>query len=230
MAEDEELKPLYDNAITDPVSKRTARKWARVEKRLQRYEERPDIRERRELFEDHRNFPNLPGMHMSWRLAGQGSWGLTADSNDVVSASGSRKGVLTSQGRTYVWRRVDERGFWDAGMEELVNTATNAPILRMSGRHWHGEGDTRITLTGKRELQFPVRGSDAFGLMSAIDESGKSLVEYRSVFSKHLSRFKYIAVEAVISPTALTIPNIKLLVAVSSPFLKYYFESSGSGA
>jgi len=47
--------------------------------------------------------------------------------------------------------------------------------------------------------------------------------------SKHQSRFNYAAVEAVISPAALTIPNIELLVAVSSPLLIHYFESSGGG-
>ena len=65
--------------------------------------------------------------------------------------------------------------------------------------------------------------------MSAIDDSGNRLVEYRKVHSKYQSRFEYWAVEAVISPAALAVPNIEMLVAVSSPLLIRYFESSGGG-
>jgi hypothetical protein len=65
--------------------------------------------------------------------------------------------------------------------------------------------------------------------MSAIEEPGKSLVKYRRVGSKQQARFEYWAVEAVISPDALAIPRIELLVAVSSPLLIHYFESGGGG-
>jgi hypothetical protein len=232
MAEDEKLKPPNHSASIDPASKRAARKSKRAAGKLSRYEAKlscyeADVQHSREYLD----FPTLPGRHLSWRKAGRGSWELTADSNGAVSVSTSRRGVLTSQGRTYEWRTVDKQGFWDAGIEELANTATNAAVLRKSGGHWDHKGDTRMSLTGQRELQFPVRDLHdlIYGLMSAIDESGTSLVEYRRVSSKHMSRFKYWAVEAVINPAALMIPSIELLIAVSSPLLIYYFESSGGG-
>jgi len=232
IAEDAERNPANDSEIIGPASKRAARKLSRYEAKLSRFEAKrsrfePDVQHSREYLD----FPTLPGRHLSWRKAGRGSWELIADSNGAVRVSTSRRGMVTSQGRTYVWRTVDKQGFWDAGIEELANTATNAAVLRKSGGHWDHKGDTRITLTGQRELQFPVRGflDVIYGLMSAIDESGISLVEYRRVRSEHMSRFKYWSVEAVINPAALTIPNIDLLIAVSSPLLIHYFESSGGG-
>jgi hypothetical protein len=207
-------RPRLRGDATGSLSKRATKTQLRVE------EYRQDVKDRAD-------FPNLPGKHLSWRRAGRGSWELITDSNSAVSVSASKRDVLTSHGRTYAWRRVDKQGFWDPGIEELANAATHAPVLRKSGSHWDHKGDTRVTLTGQQELQFPVRG--VLGSMSAIDDSGSSLVEYQRVHSKHQSRFEYWAVEAVISPAALAIPNIELLVAVSSPFLIRYFEFSGGG-
>ncbi len=222
-AEDQERKrPTKKSAVIGPLlqgdangslSKRATKKQLRLEEFRQNVKERAD-------------FPNLPGKHLSWRRAGRGSWELT-DSNGAVTVSTSKRDVLTSYGRSYTWRTVDKQGFWDAGIEELANAATHAPVLRKSGSHWDHKSDTRVTLSGQRELQFPVRGP--LGSMSAVDVSGNSLVEYRRVQSKHQSRFEYWAVEAVISTAALTIPNIELLVAVSSPLLIRYFESRGGG-
>jgi DivIVA domain-containing protein len=225
IAEDEERKPPSQPAVNGPgvrgdatgsLSKRATKR------QLQREEFRVHVKE-------WADFPNLPGKHLSWRRAGRGSWELITNPNGAVSVSASKRDVLTAHGRTYAWRTVDKHGFWDAGIEELTNIATNAPVLRKSGGHWDHKGDTRVTLTGQRELQFPVRGISGVGTMSAIDDSGNRLVEYRRMSSKHQSRFTYSAVEAVVSPAALTIPNIELLVAVSSPLLIRYFESSGGG-
>jgi DivIVA domain-containing protein len=225
IAEDEARKPPTQRAVNGPVVRgdATGSLSKRATKRqLEREEFRLHVKEWADL-------PNLPGKHLSWRRAGRGSWELITNSNGAVSVSASKRDVLTSHGRTYAWRTVDKQGFWDSGIEELVNAATNAPVLRKSGSHWDHKGDTRVTLIGQRELHFPVRGFLGAGTMSAIDDSGNSLVEYRRMRSKHQSRFKYAAVEAVISPAALTIPNIELLVAVSSPLLIHYFESSGGG-
>jgi DivIVA domain-containing protein len=224
IAEDADRNPPNDSAIIGPASKRAARKLSRFEAKRSRFES--DVQHSREYLD----FPTLPGRHLSWRKAERGSWELI-DSNGAVRVSTSRRDVVTSQGRTYAWRTVDKQGFWDAGIEELANTVTKAAVLRKSGGHWDHKGDTRITLTGQHEIQFPVRGvlDVIYGLMSAIDESGTSLVEYRRVRSEHMSRFKYWAVEAVINPAAPTIPNIELFIAVSSPLLIHYFESSGGG-
>jgi len=66
--------------------------------------------------------------------------------------------------------------------------------------------------------------------MSAIDESGTSLIEYRLVRSKRQSRFDYFGwTEVTVSPTAQAIPHIDLVIAVSRQFLWNYFQSSKNG-
>jgi hypothetical protein len=181
------------------------------------------------------NFPNLPGDHVSMRRAARGSWELVNDSSGSVSVRCAHKtsvGVphtVTSQGRTYVWRPVAKRkGLASSRVEDLVNLSTNAPVLRMSGLHSNYRAGTRLTLVGQRELRFPVKGYSWRALMSAIDESGNSLIEYRLVPSKRRSLLdRYAWTEAVVSPTALTIPDIEVLVAVSSTFLLGYFQTGG---
>lgn len=183
------------------------------------------------------NFPNLPGQHVSMRKSGRDSWDLVDDADGSVSVQCIHKTSIrvphsvTTQGRTYVWRRVGKRRiFANSRTDDLVDVATNAPVLRMSGLHFNYRAGTRLTLIGQRELQFPVKGHSWRALMSAIDESGNSLIEYRLVPSKGRSLLdQYAWTEAVVSPTALTIPHIELLVAVSSPFLLGYFHTGEGG-
>jgi DivIVA domain-containing protein len=214
------VSPVGDHASASP-SKKAARKRQRLEMRLAMLTR---------FFAEESEFLALPGKHLTWRKAGRGGWELVTDSSGAVSVSVTKRDLVISQGRTYAWRKAGNQKFWDANPnEELVNTATNAPLLRKSGSHWDHKGDTRMALIGHQELQFPVRDLGSFGHMSAIDQCGNILVEYRMVRSKHQSRFQYRAVEAVISPETLTIPNIELLVAVSAPLLISYGESSGGG-
>ena len=69
--------------------------------------------------------------------------------------------------------------------------------------------------------------------MSAIDESGNSLIEYRLVPSKRQSHFdRFGWTEVVVSPTAETMPHIELLISVSRQFLWGFFqlrEKTGGG-
>jgi hypothetical protein len=225
MTEDEELTPTsthgrlyrflhYEVKVPGPPSERAARAmWGdQVEK-------------------DWRDFPNLPGKHLSWRKAGRRCWELVADPNGAVSVRQEanirsvRSHILTSQGRTYRWQRVGGRKFVAASrVADLVNTATNAPVLRLTGVHINGVDGTSVSL-GNREIRFPVRGHKKCALMSAVDDSGNSLVEYRTVPATNNSR----AVEAVINPNALTVPQIELLVAVSTGLLSGYFIKTGTG-
>jgi len=183
------------------------------------------------------NFPNRPGKHLSMRQTGRDSWDLVADSSGTVSARCAHKTsiqvphTVTSDGRTYVWRRVGRRSlFASHKVVDLVDVEANAPVLRMSGFHLNRRAGTRLTLVGQRELRFPVTGRKWRALMSAIDESGNSLIDYRFVPSARPSLLdSYAWTEAVISPTAMTIPHIELLVAVSSPFLHGYFQTTVGG-
>jgi len=192
-----------------------------------------------EVERDWHDFPNLPGKHLSWRKAGRGCWELITDSNGAVSVrredktpsilrnsiSAPRSHIFTSQGRTYGWQRVGKRKIEAAArVTDLVDTATNAPVLRITGHHYNGVDGTTVSLAGQREIRFPVRGHKKCALMSAIDDSGNSLVEYRPVRGTN-----NLAVDAVINPNALTVPHMELLVAVSARLVFGYFIHPGSG-
>jgi hypothetical protein len=60
--------------------------------------------------------------------------------------------------------------------------------------------------------------------MWAVDKSGNHVVGYRSI-----KRQSKRTTEMVITPSALTIPNIHLLVAVSSRLIFDFFKNGGSG-
>ncbi len=186
-----------------------------------------------EVERDWHDFPNLPGKHLSWRKAGRGCWELITDSNGAISVRREtqsklrnamfavpRSYIFTSQGRTYGLQRVDKK----KNVYDLVNNATNAPVLRITGIHYNGGDGTSVSLAGQREIRFPVRGYKKCALMSAMDDAGNSLVEYRPVRGTN-----NLAVDAVINPNALTVPKIELLVAVSARLLFGYFIHPGSG-
>ena len=195
-----------------------------------------------EVERDWHDFPNLPGKHLSWRKAGRGCSELITDSNGAVRVRREAKTplllqshifpspgscIFASQGRTYGWQRVGKRKFEPASrVADLVNTATNAPVLRITGIHHNGVDGTSVSLAGQRVIRFPVRGHKECALMSAMDDSGNSLVEYRGV--RGTNHFN-LAVEAVINPNALTVPQIELLVAVSGGLLSRYFIYRSTG-
>ncbi len=179
------------------------------------------------------NFSTRLGKHLSMRQTGQDSWELVTDSTGLVGTTCAHKAstrvphIVTSQGRTYIWRKVGrKRVLARHRVVDLVDVATNSPVLRMSGLHLNCRAATRLTLVGQCELRFPVTGRKRHALMSAIDESGNSLVDYRLVPSQFGSDAW---TEAVISPKAMTLPHIELLVAVSSPFLLEYFQPDAGG-
>ncbi len=197
-----------------------------------------------EVERDWHDFPNLPGKHMSWRKAGRGCWELITNSNGAVSVRREdrllrttveplpelqmflpRPHIFTSQGRTYGWQRVGKRRIVAASrVADLVNTATNAPVLRITGVHYNGVDGTSVSLADQGEIRFPVRGHNKCALMSAIDDSGNSLVEYRNRDASPLA-----FPDAVINPNALTVPPIELLVAVSARLVWTYFQHPSGG-
>jgi hypothetical protein len=223
MTEYEKLKPLPGSP-----AKRAARKLLSKEVEAERVER------------DWRDFPNLPGRHMSWRKAGRGCWQLIVESNGVVSVRREKKRPrllrfstssvprcysFTSQGQTYGWQRVGKRRMAAGSrVADLVNTATNTPVLRITGVHYNDYAGTLVRLwAGQRSILFPVRSSEKCALMSAVDDSGHSLVEYRR---RHES---LLGVDAVINPNALTVPHIELLVAVTAQLFNGYFSHPSGG-
>jgi hypothetical protein len=66
--------------------------------------------------------------------------------------------------------------------------------------------------------------------MSAIDETGNSLIGYRLVPSAPVRpRLQRLDRDGHQSGCSVTIPHIELVVAVSSPFLLGYFEDAVCG-
>jgi hypothetical protein len=182
-------------------------------------------------------FPNLPGKRFSMRKARRGTYELVDEESGVATAE-CRHTVLrrfprtvTNQGQIFAWRRVGKRQFLaERRVVDLVNDSTNAPVLRLSGIHMDLKAGTTLIMNGQGPLHFSVRGAPSGALMSAIDESGNSLIEYRLVRSKRQSRFDYFGwTEVAVSPTAQAFLHIDLAVAVSRQFLWSYFQSSKKG-
>lgn len=177
-----------------------------------------------------RGFPELPGNHLSLRKSGRTTWEYVNDSTGtvVVSCASSMFARFPSsviyQGRTYEWRRVGNRE-WNVALRvrDLVNVVTNSQVLRRTGIHLDRQAGTKIVLSGT-VFSFPVKGPRSSAVMWAVDKSGNHVVGYRSI--KHQSKR---TTEIVITPGALTIPNIHLLVAVSSRLIFDFFKNGGSG-
>jgi hypothetical protein len=115
---------------------------------------------------------------------------------------------------------------------DLVDVATDAPVLRLYGQHIEGNAGTNVTLTGHGPPHFPVRGLRESALMSAVDASAERLLDYRLVRSKRKGPFDFCGwAEIVVSPTALTFRHIELVIAVSRPLMSNHFkiEPRGSG-
>lgn len=175
-----------------------------------------------------RQFPGLPGTHLTLKKSGWHSWEYENASTGAVEMrceSSSRirfPKSVSYEGRTYAWRRVGKREFMQAArVRDLVDVGTESSVLRRTGRHFDGKARTRI-VTSTTELSFPVKGRRECAVMSAIDGSGSSLIEYRSI--KWNSKWTS---EIAINPEFLTVPQIYLIAAVSSRLIFDFFTSGG---
>jgi hypothetical protein len=188
---------------------------------------------------DWQAFPNLPGKHLAMEKRGRRFYEIVDDSNGEVIAgcTYSRiKMVPTSimyQGGTYKWRRVGRYHVLDKRREtyDFVDVATNVAALRQVGHHHAGGAGATVTLAGYGKLHFRVRGiKPNKSLMSATGESGETLIEYRQDRSRRRSPFdRFGWTEMVLSPAALTISNIDLVIPVSRIFLVTYYLHGGAG-
>jgi hypothetical protein len=175
-------------------------------------------------------FPDLSGKHLHLRKSGWSSWEYTNGTTGLVEMR-CQTGSFTRfpksvsyAGRTYEWRRVGKRKFNQAArVRELINAGTKSPVFRRTGRHFEGRAGTRIVTPGT-EISFPVKGRRQSAVMSAIDGSGNHLIEYRSI--RRNSKW---TTEIVINPEFLTVPQIHLIVAVSSRLIFDFFQTGGGG-
>jgi hypothetical protein len=173
-------------------------------------------------------FPDLPGKHLYLRKTDWHSWEFTNHNADRVEIRCENNAItrfpksVSYQGRTYEWRRIGKRKFMqNARVRDLVNSQTGSPVLRRTGRHFDGRAGTRIVTPGS-EIFFPVKGRRRSAVMSAIDGSGNHLIEYRSI--KWDSK---LTSEIVVNPEFLTVPEIHLIVAVSSRLIFDFFQTGG---
>ena len=80
----------------------------------------------------------------------------------------------------------------------------------------------RITFADGRWLRFLVRGTVASnGIMTAIDQSGRRMVRYK------VARPSGTLVTAVVNPTIELTEELLLAIALSAPYLPWYFVDRG---
>lgn len=116
-------------------------------------------------------------------------------------------------GNAPVWELADHKG---------------SLILRRTGMHFNRKASTCIELADGRTIVLPVTGRQLTeSAMKATDESGNVLVRYRfnpRKFNDHIG-FCRMAVEMLVGTTALSVPNIELLLVLTSECLPLYFRT-----
>ncbi len=175
-------------------------------------------------------FPNLPGTHLSWRRSGIQTFDLVSTGNSVwatVHARGAygskanhRLRIIVN-GRTYSSRRV---GRSKDAKRELVDVSNGRVIFSSTGLHYNNHANTQVVSPGEGSFRFPVRSTRRAGLMSAIDESGKVLAEFRLKNQLVGYGVGLLKVEAVVGSVADSCSNIALLVIFGSPLLPWFFR------
>jgi hypothetical protein len=208
-------------------------------------EDRPAVRKAaaEQAEADWVSFRSLPGEHRCLRKKRGNSWEYIYENTGTVEIRFSSNfssrlpySVFTSrlpssvsyQGSTYEWRRVGKRKLLaNSRVRDLVNVRTGSSVLRKSGVHFGGRTRTKMVL-GEREFTFPIRGEFPHLVMSAVDESGRRMVEYRrtSQIARGWTGLFRPQIDVVLSPQALAIPHIHLLAAVSSRLIWDFLQTA----
>lgn len=117
------------------------------------------------------------------------------------------------------WRVLDIR--------ELVDDA-GMPVLYTSGSHFNLRAHATISFPGQRWLRFPVRGTArGEAIMTAVDEAGNSVVQYRIIPRGFLLRRSI--VEITVHPGWALTDELLLAIAISAPWLNSYFTPKFQG-
>jgi hypothetical protein len=182
-------------------------------------------------------FPDLPGTHLSWSMAQRRTWEIVSKNGDrwatlrpPVDSDGCRVNVKDS---TYVLSedgghvRRTSRKYQSRQVHAIGSNGS--PIMSWTGGHYSGVPGTVLSLADGRRLSFPVRRSGHRTLMSAVEEGGSDvpLITYRLTrgttwLPPSLSLRQIFSVKIVVSPDALSIQDVALLVAVSSHLPWFY--------
>jgi hypothetical protein len=194
-------------------------------------------------------FPSLPGTHLTMEKIGRQNWQLIS-TDGVVWASCDRptftdlKSVISASGWTCRWVQVSKPPMGDVALKaigaiikraddsrDLVEAASNTLVLRVTGHHFNRKANSYLTMSDGTIVRLPVRGwNPKTGMMSAVTESGATLVHYRLNYSRN-SRL-YVnsnnLVEVAVSSLGLSFPGIQFVVAVTCQCLSSYFSSGGT--
>jgi hypothetical protein len=110
-------------------------------------------------------------------------------------------------------------------LRELVDE-TGTPVLYTHGMHFNHRAETCITVPDRRWFEFPVQGRfKAHAIMTAVDQDGTKVAEYR-VPSLHPLRQ---TVEITVQPDRDLTDELVLVIAISAPWLHWYFITPGGG-
>ena len=105
-----------------------------------------------------------------------------------------------------------------------------APVMTWTGGHYGHVAGTNLTLSDAREFSLPVRKSGSSVLMSAIEVGTpeRQIIGYRLTkgttwLPVSMSLRQIYSVEVIVSQQALSIPDLALMVALTS-HLPWFFN------
>jgi DivIVA domain-containing protein len=190
-------------------------------------------------------FGLLPGAQLQWKHRGIARKELYREEQTLASVRTSwGKETVSAGGRTFTWRTsrassslpgvtgisnrssldydghfAPGRRTWprsEAGVRGLVDEA-GIPILYTSGKNYDGRACARISFPDGRWLRFLVRGTRwGYAIMTAVDQAGNKIARYR-------------AHQITVHPDQNLTDELILAIAVSTPWLASYFDTSNDG-
>jgi DivIVA domain-containing protein len=198
------------------------------------------------------DFGQQPGTRLSWVATGALRRELrTAEQQTIAAVRTGMPTTLTAGGRTFT-RRPVSRSSWpgiaetisggrpgapahmlnrpagqrDPALRQLADE-TGMPVLYTAGRHVDRSAGGYIKFPGQRWLRFPVRGARrANVIMTAVDQAGNKVARYRLAPNRAGFRER---VQITVHPGQRLTDELTLAIALSAPWLRSYFASSGGG-
>jgi hypothetical protein len=187
-------------------------------------------------------FPDLPGVHLSWTSGTRRTFDLVASDGTawatVRPRVGSSRGWIQVSGRTYRFKRLP--GSNPLGVRAFAVVDPNGrTVFEVVGVHRERRAGTILTDRRRQSFRFPVDGvtGNPSVMLALPDVRGDDpIVRYRLNTRRRFFIKKpsdYYCVEVVVSPAAITMPDIALFVGATSHLLRRYFHAvptQGSGA
>jgi DivIVA domain-containing protein len=182
-----------------------------------------------------RDFPSLPGPHLHRER-------IDRHRTRIVTSSGAEMAIVNQQrankGNPGI-RTVDIRGrnfvleTADAGADPEFNLrehATGNSVLRLTGRHYDGVTNSVLHLSGL-QIRFPVRGSVAHAVMTAVDGNGNQMAKFRrsrdSLRGARGGGRWPLTFEVAVNPKSSLTTELILIIAVTSGFVASWKQSEG---